>query len=244
MLRRNWKPLLIREGGRIHGSFGEPSFGRSGALFTDGGKACFFYEKEGQWLLVWGGKEESVTLPDGITQLYDIRCFDGVICLACRWKQREPVLFVGSKKYDLSTTLQTPAQKSGFRLFRTDTGIRISGSVRLNYNQRLYTVLWSEKSLLRTLEGRCDWLPDAAGTDILAYVRKEDGRVAAAGVGHTEYTIEKSGTLMMPQCACLSGDRLYLALAGPSNPILWVNGQSIPLPLNGFPTSVTMIDKK
>ena len=291
VLRRNWKPLLIREGGRIHGSFGEPSFGRGGALFADGGKACFFYEKERQWLLVRDGKEESITLPDGITQLYDIRCFDGVICLVCRWKQREPVLFVGSKKYDLSTTLQTPAQKSGFRLLRTDAGIRISGSVRMNYNQRLYTVLWSEKSLLRTLEGRCDWIFETSGTNgadsanDLAFVRKEDGRVAAAGVGHMQYTIENGGTLMMPQCAYLTGDRLYLALTGSGNvqsgvmagltghlgfpveagndgekvgggndgekvgggndgatyPILWINGQSIPLPLNGFPTSVTLL---
>ena len=241
VLRRNWNPVLTREGGRIHGSFGEPSFGPGGALFADGGEPCFFYEKEGEWLLVRDGKEESVTLPNRITQLYDIRCFDGVTCLACRWKKREPVLYVGSKKYDLSTTLMVSAQKSGFRLLRADKGIRVSGSIRLNYNQRLYTALWSEKSMLKTLEGRCDWLPDATGTEMLAYVRKEDGRVTTAGVGQTLYTIENGGTLMMPQCACLTGDRLYLALTGPSHPILWVNGQSIPLPLNGFPTSVTLI---
>ncbi len=240
VLRRNWKPVLTRESGRIHGSFGEPSFGRDGALFADGGQPCFFYEKEGRWLLVRDGKEEAVTLPDGITQLYDIRCFDGVICLVCRWKQREPVLFVGSKKYDLSTTFQTPAQKSGFRLLRTAAGIRISGLIRLDWNGKLYTGLWSEKQLLKMKEDHCDWLaiaPDGSGA---AYVCRKDGRVTAAGVGHTEYMIENGGTLMMPQCACLDGDRLYLALTGPYNPILWINGHSIPLPLNGFPTSVTL----
>ena len=252
VLRRGWKPLLIRTGGRIHGSLGEPSFGRSGALFADGGEACFFYENpEGEWILVRSGdgpagtagrdvREEPVALPEGINQLYDIRCYDGVICCVCQWKRREPVLFIGSKRYDLSTTLQTPAQKSGFRLLRAGSGIRFSGSVRLNYNQRLYTALWSEKSLLRTLEGRCDWL-GGPGTDDLAYIRKEDGRVVAAGIGSTDYSLDNGGTLMMPACAFQTGDRLYLALTGPYNPVLWVNGASTPLPLNGFLTSVTLL---
>ncbi len=282
VLRRNWKPVLTREGGRIHGSFGEPSFGQGGALFADGGQPCFFYEKEGRWLLVRDGKEESVTLPDGIAQLYDIRSFDGVIYLVCRWKQREPVLFVGSKKYDLSTTFQTTAQKSGFRLLRTAATlspsptlaslhrqnkpntsvqrcystatptktaesvgqtmpvVRFSGLIRLDWNGKLYTGLWSEKQLLKMKEDHCDWLaiaPDGSGA---AYVCRKDSRVTAASVGQTEYMIENGGTLMMPQCACLDGDRLYLALTGPYNPILWINGHSIPLPLNGFPTSVTL----
>ncbi len=252
VLRRGWKPLLIRTGGRIHGSLGEPSFGRSGALFADGGEACFFYENpEGEWILVRSGdgpagtagrdvREEPVALPEGINQLYDIRCYDGVICCVCQWKRREPVLFIGSKRYDLSTTLQTPAQKSGFRLLRAGSGIRFSGSVRLNYNQRLYTALWSEKSLLRTLEGRCDWL-GGPGTEDLAYIRKEDGRVVAAGIGSTDYSLDNGGTLMMPQCAFQTGPDLYLALTGPYNPVLWHNGASIPLPLNGFPTSVTLL---
>ncbi len=264
VLRRGWKPLLIRTGGRIHGSLGEPSFGRSGALFADGGEACFFYENpEGEWILVRSGdgpagtagrdvREEPVDLPEGINQLYDIRCYDGVICCVCQWKRREPVLFIGSKRYDLSTTLQIPAQKSGFRLFRAGSGIRFSGSVRLNYNQRLYSALWSEKSLLRTLEGRCDWL-GGPGAEDLAYIRKEDGRVVAAGIGSTDYSLDKGGTLMMPQCAFQTGPDLYLALTGPlrfpveagndgtaAGPVLWHNGASTPLPLNGFPTSVTL----
>ena len=288
VLRRGWKPLLIRTGGRIHGSLGEPSFGRSGALFADGGEACFFYENpEGEWILVRSGdgpagtagrdvREEPVALPEGINQLYDIRCYNGVICCVCQWKRREPVLFIGSKRYDLSTTLQTPAQKSGFRLLRAGSGIRFSGSVRLNYNQRLYTALWSEKSLLRTLEGRCDWL-GGPGAEDLAYIRKEDGRVVAAGIGSTDYSLDNGGTLMMPQCAFQTGPNLYLALTGSGNvppdvmagltghlrfpvgagndgtrvgagndgtaagPVLWHNGASTPLPLNGFPTSVTLL---
>ena len=266
VLRRGWKPLLIRTGGRIHGSLGEPSFGRSGALFADGGEACFFYENPPAGMAGRDVREEPVALPEGINQLYDIRCYDGVICCVCQWKRREPVLFIGSKRYDLSTTLQTPAQKSGFRLFRAGSGIRFSGLVRLNYNQRLYTALWSEKGLLRTLEGRCDWL-GGPGAEDLAYIRKEDGRVVAAGISSTDYSLDNGGTLMMPQCAFQTGPDLYLALTGSGNippdvmagltghlrfpvgagndgtavgPVLWHNGKSIPLPLNGFPTSVAL----
>ncbi len=260
VLRRNWKPRLTREGGRIHGSFGEPSWGRTGALFADGGDICFFYENTdndeasgstGGWILVRCGdgsegqppgsaarevREESVLFPDGIRQLYDIRCYEGVICVVCRWKQREPVLFVGSKKYDLSATFTTPARKYGFRLLHSEAGIRINGAVRLQYNGQLYTGLWSEKRLLMTKPGHCDWW------DPEFFVRKENGRVVETGIDGRSYPLD-GGTLMMPACAFRTGSDLYLALAGDSNaatPVLWHNGQSIPLTLNGFPTSVTL----
>lgn len=260
VLRRNWKPLLAREGGRIHGSLGEPGWSRTGALFADGGDVCFFYDNtgsDGGWILVRckaGSegqsseaatrevREEPVTLPDGITHLHDLRCYDGVLCVACRWKQREPVLFVGNKKYDLSATFPTPAAKSGFRLLCSDAGIRISGAVRLRYNGRLYTCLWSEKRLLATKEGHCDWW------DPEFFVRKENGRVVETGIDGCSYPLE-GGTLMMPACAFRTGSDLYLAMAGdstgddnpvPGNPVLWHNGESIPLIFNGFPTSVTV----
>ena len=93
----------------------------------------------------------------------------------------------------------------------------------------------AEKTLLKMLEGRCDWLdPDT-------YVRKDNGRVVAAGIGETDYTIGNGGTLMMPACACRNGQDLYLALSG-EEPAVWINGQSIPLPLNGYLTSVTVFD--
>ena len=221
---------------------------------------CFFYDNtgsDGGWILVRcraGSegqsseaaarevREEPVTFPDGITQLYDLRCYDGVLCVACRWKQREPVLFVGNKKYDLSATFPTPAAKSGFRLLCGDAGIRISGAVRLRYNGRLYTCLWSEKRLLATKEGHCDWW------DPEFFVRKENGRVVETGIDGCSYPLE-GGTLMMPACAFRTGSDLYLALAGdstgnddpvPGSPVLWHNGESIPLIFNGFPTSVTV----
>jgi hypothetical protein len=238
VLRQGRKPVLTRESGRIHGSLGEPTFGRGGALFTDGGDVCFLYEsKDGGWILVRDGKEEPVTLPAGITQLYDIRLHHGTVCVVCRWKKREPVLFVGSKKYDLSTTFLTPAQKSGFRLLCSDKGLRISGSLRLLWNGQLYTGLWSEKWLVRTTFGHCDWL------DPEFFVRKENGRIVETGLDDRSYPLD-GGTLMMPACALRTGPDLYLALTGPTigdAPILWRNGASIPLPLNGFPTSVTLL---
>jgi len=100
VLRRNWKPVFEHDGGRLHGSLGEPGFGRGGALFADGDDVCFLYEDSpgtGGWILVRNAVQERISLPDGITRLDDVRCFDGMICLACRWKLREPVLFAGAR---------------------------------------------------------------------------------------------------------------------------------------------------
>lgn len=246
ILRHNWKPILVRNAGRIHGSTGDPAFGRSGALFLDRGQACFFYEaEEGRWLLVRDGEEETVPLPDALTHLYDIHFSSGNLCLVGRWKQREPVLFIGSKRHDLSTTLQIQAQKYGFCLIRNPApgdGIRFSGSFRITWNQLPYTGLWSERRLLVTREGRCDWI------DGTAYLCRENGRVTEAGVDGERFTLDGSGTMMMPACAFRTGKELFLALttgggdSGADGPQLWINGISIPLILNGFLTSVTKID--
>ena len=64
----------------------------------------------------------------------------------------------------------------------------------------------------------------------------ENGRIVETGLDDRSHPLE-GGTLMMPACAFQTGPNLYLALTGP---VLWVNDQSIPLPLNGFPTSVTL----
>ena len=238
ILRRNWKPVLAREEGRLHGSMGDPAFGRTGALFEDGGQACFLYEDgTGQWILVRNGQEQVVPLPSGIVKLYDIRCFEGVIHLVCRVNKREPVLYVGSQKYDLSTTLNAPSEKTGFHLLRTGDGVRVSGTFRLDWNRQLFTALWSEKKLLDTRKGRCDWL------DGKAYVCREDGRITAAGNGREDFTLADGGTLMMPACACLSPGGLHLALSGSSaeRPVLWIDGRSIPIGFNGFLSSVTVL---
>ena len=239
ILRRNWKPVLTREEGSLHGSLGDPAFGRTGALFEDSGQACFLYQDgNGQWILVRDGQEQFVTLPDGIVKLYDIRCYEGIIHLVCRVNKREPVLYVGSRRYDLSATLNAPAQKTGFHLLRAADGVRISGTFRLNWNRQLHTGLWSEKQLLTTRKGRCDWL------DGSAYVCREDGRVTEAGNGRENYTLEEGGTLMMPACACVSSEGLCLGMSGTSagRPVLWMNGRSVPLGLNGFISSVTVLE--
>lgn len=261
ILRRNWKPLLTRDGGRLHGSAGDPAFGRSGALFPDLNRVCFFYEDPaGQWILVRDGKEEVVTLPPQLTHLYDISCIDGDICLLCRIRQREPVLYVGSKKYDLATSLTVPAQKTGFRLLRdrgSDGQVRFIGTFRLNWNQQLFTGLWSPKTLLATKNGRCDWLDEDT------FLCRENGRIVAAGQSGMEYPLDESGgwKMMMPSCAYVGKDGLRLALTpvgglsgtGPDapgadespvgqDPVLWAGGRVIPLAVNGFLTSVTRID--
>jgi hypothetical protein len=242
ILRRNWKPILSRDAGRLHGSSGDPAFGRSGALFADRDQVCFLYENEAsQWLLVRDRKEELVSLPPHMTHLYDIHCIGGNICLVCRIRQRDPILYVGSKKFDLSTSLNTPVQKSGFRILRgprPGDDICLSGTFRLSWNQQPYTGLWSPKQLLATKKGRCDWL------DKDTYLCRENGRITEAGLDGALFTLDGSGSLMMPACALRTETELFLALSGDGGdgPVLWVNGRRNPLKINGFLTSVTRME--
>ena len=245
ILRRNWKPVLSRETGQLHGSLGNPAFARTGALFEDRGQVCFFYTcpagEPGEWFLVRDGKEQAVDLPSGITQLHDIRCRDGVLCLLSRWRKREPVLHVGTKRKDLSMTFGTPARKSGFHFLRpydspgTDGGdLFFSGNCRLEWNQRLYTSLWSSSRLQHTYEGRCDFLSPEA------WMCRRDGQFVVGTP--TEQILEGDWTVMMPSCAQICDGTLYLALSRyDGTPALWSEGRVHPIPLNGCLTSVTVL---
>lgn len=275
VLRRNWKPLLIRESGILRGSLGDPAFGRCGALFEDLGQACFFYEDgDGRWSLVRGGREERITLPDHLDRLFDIRSIGGVVCLLCQRHLHEPVLYIGSKKYDLSASSNIPSVRIGFHLLRpgsfgetastsgTAGELRFSGTFRMNWNQVLYTGLWSTSRFLQYREGHIDWLEDGI------FLYRKDGRIISAGIGGVEYDLQgpaggsnghlpgRAGSLLLPQCAWTDGSVLWLALTRyDGTPFLWSNkpltrtgnppaasgGDFLPLGINGCLSSVTVL---
>lgn len=243
-LRKNWKPFLMYGEGRLYGSLGDMAFGRKGALFEDGGQACFFYEDtDGDRHLVRGKEDRTVALPKRVATLYDIRCFDGTVCLVCRTTGKHaPVLYVGNKKYDLTATISAPSQLSGFSLFRYGGEVGFRGTFRLDWNQTLYTGRWTQSRQAESHPGTCFWLEDGS------YILKQDGKVVAARHGTVEYALTDGGSLTMPQCVCLSPDTLYLALtptglgAGTARPWLWADGVRTEIGLNGCLTSVTLLE--
>ncbi len=244
LLRRNWKPLLSYEEGRLHGSLGDMAFGRTGALFEDSGQACFFFQDpDGGWHLVRGKEEEKVVLPKRVANVYDIRCLDGTVCLVCRTTGKHaPVLYVGNKKYDLTATVTAPSQLGSFSLFRYGDEVGFRGTFRLNWNQALYTGRWTRSRLVESFPGTCFWLEDGS------YVLKQDGKVVAARHRTMEYSLPESGLLTMPQCVCISPGALYLALTPPGRgtgtaerPWLWADGERTEIGLNGCLTSVTFL---
>ena len=153
-----------------------------------------------------------------------------------------PVLYIGSKKHDLSATITTPVQFSGFSLFRYGDEVGFRGTLRMDWNHALYTSLWTRSRLVETHPGTCYWLEDGS------YVLKRDGRVVAARHGTVEYNLEEGGTLEMPQCVCLSPGALYLALtpagsgSAAGRPWLWTDGVRTEIGLNGCLTSVTFLE--
>ena len=64
VLRRNQEVLLSRGVGTVFGSFGEPSYGTTGALYRDGGSICFAYRETGGRVFTVRDGNESVVLPD------------------------------------------------------------------------------------------------------------------------------------------------------------------------------------
>ena len=82
-------------------------------------------------------KRDSIALlPKRVANVYDIRCLDGAVCLFCRTTGKHvPVLYVGSKKYDLNATVAAPSQFGGFSLFRYGDEVGFRGSFRLDWNR-------------------------------------------------------------------------------------------------------------
>lgn len=257
VLRRNTQPLLQRTGGRIHGSTGDFLFGAAGALSPDGDEACFLYQDEaGGWHHVRGREDNAVPLPAKLAAIYDARCFDGTVVLAGRGTNRhEPVLYADGARADWSVLLGTAASFSGYRLLRSGGEVSVVGTFILTLTGRSYSARWRDGRILDVREGRRDWL------DSGAYLLRQDGRLTVAHHGGTDYALDESATLMMPACACVRADALWLALTVYGSPVgagddggaganggtgaeavLWVNGRQIPVGLNGFLTSVTLLE--
>lgn len=240
VLRRNSKLLQEWASGRLHGSLGDPASGRGGALFADGGQVCFSYEDgDGTWMLVRGREEQAVPLPRKMEHIFDLRCYDGQRYLVCRAADRKsPILFIDDRKEDWTAVIGTPAQLSGFHLYRSGGAVSVIGSLQLTYNQARYTARWQQGRLFDVRQGQCDWL------DGNAWVQRQNGRIVGVHHAGTDYTLDGDGTLMMPACACATPDALLLALTRyGSTPALWVNGRTIPIALNGFLTSVSWLEQ-
>ncbi len=64
VLRRDHEVLLSRGVGTVFGSFGEPSYGTTGALYRDDGSICFAYRETGGRVFTVRDGNESVVLPN------------------------------------------------------------------------------------------------------------------------------------------------------------------------------------
>ena len=237
VLRRNGRPQIQREGGRIHGSTGDFLFGATGALSPDGDGACFLYQDEaGGWHHVKDREETAVPKPAKLAEVYDARCYGGTVILAGRGTNRnEPVVYAGDARADWSVQMGTPVELSGLRLHCADGTVSVVGNFLVTRVGRTYSARWKDGKLLDTREGRRDWLEGNA------WLMRQNGRLVSAHHGGTDYPLDPDGTLMMPACACVTDDALFLALTVyGSHPVLWVNGRSIPIGLNGFLTSVSL----
>lgn len=259
-LRRNGKCLFQRDGGRIRGSLGDLLCGTAGALSPDSGQACFLYQTAGgDWMHVRGQEESAVPVPSKLAQVYDLRCFGGTVHLVGKGTNgREPIVYAGDRRLDWSVLMGTPVELGSLRLDRSDGAVSVVGNFLVTRTGRLYSGRWQDGRLLDVREGQRDWLEGGA------WLQRRDGRIVAAHHGGTDYPLDGGGTLMMPACACVTPDALWLGLtvygetgspvgAGDdgaakaggngsgAQAVLWVNGLSMPVGINGYLTSVTLL---
>ena len=221
LFRRNGKLLLQRDGGRIQGSPGDWHFGAAGALSPDSGQ-----------------EEQAVAVPEKLASLYDLRCYEGTQHFVGKGTDgREPILYAGDQRLDLSVLMGTPVELSGLRLYRSDKGVSVIGNFLITRTGRQYTARWQGGRLLDVGEGRRDWLEGGA------WLQRENGRIVSAHHDGTDYPLDGNVTLMMPACACVTPDALWLGLTVyGATPMLWVNGTALSVDINGFLTSVTLLE--
>lgn len=172
VFRKNGVPILESNSGTIYGNMYDASYMRTGALYKDRGSICFAYYTD-KWHLVIDGKDNIVSVPAGVNEIYDLRIVSGTICFVCKEGYTSaPVLYVGQEKFDFSTEGANTAGRD-FRLYPCSDGLYFCGS--LQKGRSGYTSCWSMNGDLLTFSDTgCTLYRDE---DSCAYVQFSSGFV-------------------------------------------------------------------
>ena len=243
-LRKNWDIVLNLDGCGACGGMDDPSYGPSGALYIDEGKVCFAYHakaedvKDTSWHLISGTDDKEIEIPKEISTVCDVRSMDGSLYIAGLHDDgRTPVLSEDGtvKIYKGSTNLN-----GDLRLMKDENGEAcMSGTFIMNNISTEYTVIYTAdgNKKFRTFDCRCCngeyWLAMRAGTALRLHSPEGD--------------MEITDGYRMLSCSCIAwrdgGAVIALTpVEADHNPAIWDNGEMTELKLNGYLTSVTVVD--
>lgn len=240
VLREDWKEILSRKNGTVHGSPADPSFGRCGALYEDEGALCFCYFKRnagpGQWFIVADGEETEPVVSTSVSKVLDMRRIKGKNCLVTAFSDgRSPVLFLSGRLHDLSKTLGKTAAATDYRLWLDNDRIMVIGTY-----DGSQTGIWSQRELLRLLPGDCSL---HNGPD---YISRTAGIVQSINMdGEEPVDLQERYRVMMPRCVEWTSRGPLIALTPDLQgyrPALWKGGILTEYEFNGYFTSVTEVN--
>lgn len=241
--RKDGEILLSNTEGRVWGDMYEASYSPAGALYEDRGDICFIYctgsGRSATWYAVRDGKEKAFTPPEAVSDIFDIRICDGDVCLvAMESHYRAPVLYIGSRRSDLSTS--SSAKCGTYRIYRNDGEFFISGS--MSEPGKATTYLWKAASgSMKAYEGNCSvFMMDGNGTACISYCGKVI-RYSSDNLGAGSL----SGMFKKPSGrTCLYADGILYIAANPygtdKRPILWKDGAEQSFEVDGVLTGISI----
>lgn len=240
-LRKNYRELLSRPGGQIHGSLSDPLRLPSGALYEEDGEPCFIYSSASgtsrRWYLVKGTDERELRVPLGVGTVYDIAVRDETVYIVCRSTAgRAPVLFVGEELHDLWWTLAVKRAESDFRLFCEDGIVKVCGSYYARgRGETRRTAHWTADGLEATYPLECSVFRGGS------YVSREDGLVREIALGGLSDRVVGSWRLASPRCVSWDGEAVALTPADEGNPSIWRGGKIEGYEFNGFFSELMLV---
>lgn len=233
-LRRDGEVLLRQNSGTVFGSFSHSSYGRTGALYRDGGAVCFCYRNGSSCFIVKDGSPSPVNLGISASRVGDMHVF-------------------GSEAYAiadmmLTTTVHTPSgNRSISRAGLTDLGLfqhggqmKWAGSEPSEGGSTFCGVV--DGNVEKAFSGNGNFLYPAEGT--LYTVGTGSGMLLVQKEDHGVIFGRDSTYLFSRDCATVFGKDLYV-LVNPrerdETPFLWKNGEEVFFCLNGFLTAVEVV---
>lgn len=252
-LRKNGLLLMEREAGTLCGSFADPSYGETGALYEDEGIMYFsFYtafkddspSTERHWYLVKNQTVTEVWLEKEVEEFYDMRMICGEFCrLVSLSGIGGPVMDMDGIQVNLVNTIQGN-MANDYRLFKFRDRPFMSGRYNFgNESNGRYTGLWTSDGMFGLLDGKLRSICTEGNT---AYFISNcnDGSVEILSTSGYRDGIPRGYTVGPPCSAACRGGKIYILLCPTSEyltPVVWTPSGAREYDINGFLTSVTIL---
>ena len=245
VLRKGTEVLMERNEGVIQGTFGEGATPQYGALYEDDGHICFSYARR----LGAGNATYAYYIVDNAleTQLYTdkgeivaARMIGGEICKV-NWNSSSGLLSLDIGKHYY--TLQSQTVTSVRNVVLADEGDQVMASALITFGKGTpYTCIWYNGTMHRAMPGQRLAFKD--GSNVRYVLNGGDDGLLIYNENGLKEADAGNCSLFNLNCGQLAGGRLFLA-ATPTTldeyPILWENGRTTELHINGILTGLSVM---